>query len=67
MKHYPKLDPCTVGYLRLVTHQLKLLDKLLPNEEIKKYFSKLSSYDKYYNILKMYFAKFKALKQLKRL
>ena len=67
MDHYPKIDPCTIGYLRLVSLQLRLLYLLTQNETLKKYYSKFEKYDKPYNILKSYIVKFKALRQLGRI
>lgn len=67
MDHYPETDPCTIGYLRLIVLQLKLLFKLTTNVEFSKYSEKFSSYDKLSNIIRMYPYKFVALKKLKRL
>lgn len=66
-EHYPKKDPCTIGYLRLVSKQLEILYKITNREELKEYSSKFSKYDRLTNIIRMYFIKFKALKQLQRL
>lgn len=64
---YPKNDPCTIGYLRLVIKQLDILYGITGNNEFKKYSIRFTKYDRPINIIKMYFAKFKALKKLKRL
>ena len=67
MEHYPKVDPCTIGYLRLITLQLKLLSKLTGRNEFIEYYEKFRQYDKFVNILKLYPIKYKALKKLNRL
>jgi hypothetical protein len=64
---YPKHDPCTIGYLRLVTAQLEILYKLTRKDIFLKYVNLFRSYDKPINILKMYTEKYKALKILNRL
>jgi len=67
MPHYPKIDPCTIGYIRLVNLQLKLLSKLTGNESILEFHRKITRYDKIINIFKSYVIKYKALKTLNRL
>jgi len=67
MEHYPKVDPCTIGYLRLIIIQLKLLYKITGKNDFAKYVQKFSDYDKLLNIVRMYPVKFKALKKLKRI
>ncbi|MBU1679649.1 MAG: D-glucuronyl C5-epimerase family protein, partial [Bacteroidetes bacterium] len=67
MEHYPQIDPCTIGYLRLVLIQLKLLYEITKNDEFIKYYNKFKRYDKPGNILRMYLVKYKALKKLNRL
>jgi hypothetical protein len=67
MKKYPKIDPCTIGYFRLVTKQLKVIYKISKNESIQDYQQKFEKYDRLRNIFNMYNLKFKALKQLNRI
>ena len=67
MEHYPEIDPCTIGYLRLIIHQFNILHQITNQAEILIYLKKLKKYDKISNIVKMYFEKYKALKKLSRL
>lgn len=64
---YPPNDPCTVGYLRLIRAQLKVLQKIAPNSQINSFLEKTIKVDKPFNIAKMYFLKYKSLKKLNRL
>ena len=66
MKHYPKIDPCTVSYLRLVLLQLEVFYRLTENKKFINYKNKFSRYDSLFNILRMYPVKYKALKKLNR-
>ena len=67
IKGYPKNDPCTIGYLKLVSSQLKILHSLSKNDTFKSYSLKFESYLKPTNIIKMYIEKYKALKSLNRI
>jgi hypothetical protein len=67
LAHYPKKDPCTIGYLRLVTAQLKILDSMVESEIFKNYIKKMIRYDNLFSILRMYPIKFLALKKLNRI
>ncbi len=67
MDHYPEIDPCTIGYSRLVRTQLDILFKLSGQPILKKYHDKLQKYDSWLNILRMYPIKYNALKKLKRI
>lgn len=67
LPHYPKKDPCTIGYLRLITAQLTILDSVVKNPILKKYIAKMKRYDNFFSILRMYPIKFIALKKLNRL
>ena len=67
MEHYPEIDPCTIGYLRLVLLQLELLYRITAREELFKFKSKFGQYDTITNKLKMYPVKYKALKKLDRI
>lgn len=64
---YPKNDPCTIGYLRLVLRQLDVLYRITGREELRLYRDKFQKYDAFPNVLKMYYMKFKALRKLNRL
>ena len=64
---YPKNDPCTIGYLRLIIKQLDILYSITGKEVLFDYSIRFKKYDRFINIVKMYFAKFKALKKLQRL
>jgi len=64
---YPQNDPCTIGYLRLVTKQFQILHEITGREELFQFSEKFRHYDRIPNILKMYYHKFKALKKLNRL
>ncbi len=67
MSHYPEIDPCTIGYLRLVNLQLKLLYKLTKRGDFANYYHKFTEYDKKSNLLRMYPVKYRALKKINRL
>ena len=67
MEHYPAIDPATLGYWRLVVLQLKLLYKITGRKELIDYHKKFKAYKKPVNIIKMYLAKYKALKKMNRL
>ncbi|MDR2414878.1 MAG: D-glucuronyl C5-epimerase family protein [Odoribacteraceae bacterium] len=64
---YPKNDPCTIGYLRLVRWQLIVLHHVTGREELLHFARKCEHYDTFPNILKMYYLKLRALKKLDRL
>ncbi|MBU4444930.1 D-glucuronyl C5-epimerase family protein [bacterium] len=67
MEHYPAIDPCTIGYLRLVINQLEVLYDITKNEELKKFKNRIVTYNRIGNILRMYLVKYKALKKLSRI
>ncbi len=67
MDHYPETDPCTIGYLRLINTQLKILSRLSENDFLSQFQFKIEKYDRIYNIARMYPVKFKALKKLNRI
>lgn len=67
MKHYPPIDPCTIGYLKLVAQQFIVLYRLTDNVTFLNYSKKFYGYLKYGNILRMLIIKYKALKKLNRL
>jgi heparosan-N-sulfate-glucuronate 5-epimerase len=64
---YPQNDPCTIGYLRLVTAQLIIIHQITGDDFFREMGMKFEGYLKPLNILKMYKEKFKALKKLNRL
>ncbi len=64
---YPKDDPCTVGYIRLIGLQLEVLIKLNQHPELIHFYEKIKNFDKLPNILKMYRLKYQSLKKLNRL
>ncbi len=64
---YPDPDPATIGYLRLVITQLKMMSRLTGENELQDWAQHFQQYDRLPNILKMYTVKYKALKKLNRL
>lgn len=66
MSHYPDIDPCTIGYLKLVLLQMDLLFKITGRIELNEFRIKFGMYDKIFNKLRMYPLKYKALKILNR-
>lgn len=64
---YPENDPCTIGYLRLVTAQLQILHQISGLAILDTYAKKMKGYDRLPNIIKMYKEKFTALKKMNRL
>lgn len=64
---YPDPDPATIGYLRLVITQLRLLHRLTGDAEFLHWAEHYHKYDRFKNILKMYAVKYRALKHLNRL
>lgn len=64
---YPKNDPCTIGYLRLVRAQLQILHQITGEKVLEDYALKMKKYDRMPNIVRMYKEKFTALRQMNRL
>lgn len=64
---YPDPDPATIGYLRLVITQLELFHRLTGDDEFRHWAAHYRRYDRFKNVLRMYHAKYRALKQLNRL
>lgn len=64
---YPRFDPCTIGYLKLVVVQLRTLYGISGESVLNDYANKFESYLTPVNIGKMYVQKAKALKKLNRL
>ncbi len=67
MDHYPAIDPCTIGYLRLICTQLEILHRITKNPDLADYAARFRSYDRFFNYLRMYKLKYPALKQLNRI
>ncbi|MEL6821932.1 MAG: D-glucuronyl C5-epimerase family protein, partial [Calditrichota bacterium] len=64
---YPKLDPATIMYFRMIGTQLDLLSRMSGDPAFAEFAEKWRKYDKRRNILRMYFHKFQALRKLNRL
>jgi len=67
MEHYPEIDPCTINYLRLIIAQLNILYHITGSDKILTFSEKFKQYDRFPNILRMYFIKYKVLKKLNRI
>jgi hypothetical protein len=66
MPDYPKIDPCTIGYMRLIQIQLTLLHKLTDRSIFSEYSEKIARYLTLKNAIKAYQVKLNALKRLNR-
>jgi len=64
---YPKLDPATIMYFRMIGTQLDLLTRMSGDKAFSEFADKWRKYDKRRNILRMYVHKFQALRKLNRL
>ena len=64
---YPQFDPCTIGYLKLVSLQLRIMYNISGDIAFKKYANEFESYLNPVNIIRMYRQKARALKKLNRL
>lgn len=64
---YPKLDPATIMYFRMIGTQLDLLTRMSGDPAFSEFAEKWRTYDKRRNILRMYLHKFQALRKLNRL
>lgn len=64
---YPRLDPATIMYFRMINTQLQLLERISGDSFFADIAKKWRAYDKPANILRMYFLKFRALRQMNRL
>ena len=67
LKDYPTNDPCTIGYLKLVSAQFQILYRMTGDQRFKNYSAKFESYLKWPNILKMYKQKIISLNKLNRI
>lgn len=63
---YPGIDPATVMYFRMILAQLNILHRITGNEEFARIRAKWQQYDRFGSILRMYFLKYRALRQLNR-
>lgn len=64
---YPPNDPCTIGYLRLVVAQLRVMHGMTRDTFFAHTAKRFTAYLRLPNILRMYFEKYRALKKLNRL
>lgn len=64
---YPRLDPATIMYFRLVTAQLRLLERMSGRREFAEIADRWERYDRLPNKIRMYWQKYRALRQLNRL
>ncbi len=64
---YPKNDPATITYQHLHVTQLNMLYKLTNEKIFKEYAEKFKKQINIFNILRMYFSKYKSLKKLGRI
>lgn len=65
--HYPDVDPCTIGYMKLIALQLDALHQLTGDDKIRDMALKTSSYLTLPNALRALKIKRQALQQLNRL
>jgi hypothetical protein len=66
-KWYPEIDPATVGYQRLHISQLEVLFRFTGDDIFNEYANKFREQDNIKNALKMYFIKYRTLKELNRI
>ncbi len=64
---YPKTDPATIIYFRMINDQLRLLHRMSGEQFLLDWADKWQSYDRLSSIVRMYWLKYKALKKLNRL
>jgi heparosan-N-sulfate-glucuronate 5-epimerase len=64
---YPRIDPATITYQHLHVIQMEVLYRLTGKEVFKKYSVLFKNQINIVNMIRMYLAKYKTLKQLKRL
>lgn len=64
---YPEVDPATIGYQRLHVTQLNMMYKLTGDEVFREYAEKFRKQDTFFNAIRMYKAKYRALKKMNRL
>ncbi|MCB0278499.1 MAG: hypothetical protein KDD94_03305 [Calditrichaeota bacterium] len=66
MKGYPEIDPCTIGYFRLIINQLRCITRFEEDHKLTNYYLSFLDYYKLSNIFKAYWLKYKTLRTLKR-
>ena len=64
---YPKPDQATIVYFRIINAQLHLLYRMTGEAYFQEYAAKWKEYDRPFNIIRMYWLKYKALRKLNRL
>jgi hypothetical protein len=64
---YPQIDPASITYFRLVNSQLRLIYRITDNSAFVKIADKWKNYDRFINVLRMYWLKYQALRKLNRL
>ena len=64
---YPRLDPATIGYFRLINTQLQLLSRMSGEDSFRETAARWARYDRRVNHFRMYRAKYRALRRMKRL
>ena len=64
---YPTSDPATIMYFRMIGTQLHLLSRMSGDPFFEGIADKWARYDRPWNILRMYWLKYRALKRLNRL
>jgi len=67
LENYPKDDPCTINYLKIVIDQLEVLYRISGEPVLAKKRKEYLRYFKFNNIIKMYRFKFSSLRKLNRL
>ncbi|RMF58712.1 MAG: hypothetical protein D6748_08060 [Calditrichaeota bacterium] len=64
---YPKIDPATITYFRLVNSQLRILHRITNEPFFLEIADRWKNYDHLFNILRMYLVKYIALRKLNRI
>ncbi len=64
---YPTLDPASITYFRLVNSQLRLLYRITGDSSFLEIAERWKSYDRFINIARMYWFKYRALRKLNRI
>ncbi|HDQ45436.1 MAG TPA: hypothetical protein ENN17_08075 [bacterium] len=67
MDGYPDPDPATLGYQRLHVVQLEMLHRLTGKDVFREFAERFRKQDRWWNALRMYRIKHRALRRLKRL
>lgn len=64
---YPELDPASITYFRLVNSQLHLLHRITGDSFFLEIAERWKTYDRWLNIARMYWLKYRALRKLNRI